>query len=90
MTDKEVIKLIDSLLDDIRCGYVPNKEAVARALNMAKARLMDTRDRVVTLEEWISSFDNEDCGALSQMEQLEIKSLLLELKYYRDKQGDKR
>ena len=43
----------------------------------------------MTLEEWISRFDNEDCGALSQMEQLEIKSLLLELKYYRDKQGDK-
>ena len=88
MTDKEVIKLIDSLLDDFRCGYVPNKDAIVRALNMAKARLTD-RDRVVTLEEWISSFDNEDCGNLSQMEQLEIKSLLLELKYYRDKQGDK-
>lgn len=88
MTDKEVIKLIDSLLDDFRCGYVPKKHDIVRALNMAKARLADG-DRVVTLEEWISSFDNEDCGALTQMEQLEIKSLLLELKYYRDKQGDK-
>ena len=44
----------------------------------------------MTLEEWIGRLDNEEADKLSQMEQLEIKSLLLELKYYRDKQGDKR
>ena len=41
----------------------------------------------MTLEEWISALDNEEKDKLSQMEQLEIKSLLLELKYYRDKMG---
>ena len=38
----------------------------------------------MTLEEWISRFDNEEAGELTQMEQLEIKSLLTELKWYRD------
>lgn len=41
----------------------------------------------MTLEEWISVFDLEGANDLSQTEQLEIKSMLIELKYYRDKAG---
>lgn len=34
----------------------------------------------MTLEEWISRFDNEEAGRLTQEEQLEIKSMLIDLK----------
>ena len=39
----------------------------------------------MTLEEWISALDNEEKDRLTQMEQLELKSLLIELKYYRNR-----
>ena len=90
MTIDEAVGWIDSMINACVEGNNyndPHRGDKLQALNMAKVRLMDTRDRVVTLEEWISSFDVGDCGALTQMEQLEIKSLLLELKYYRDKAG---
>lgn len=34
----------------------------------------------MTLEDWISRFDNEEADKLTQTEQLEIKSMLIELK----------
>lgn len=34
----------------------------------------------MALEEWISRFDNEEADKLTQEEQLEIKSMLIELK----------
>ena len=77
------IDVISDLMNNL-----PNDDKKAdrmQALAVARCVVSDDRDRVVTLEDWISSFDNGDCGGLSQMEQLEIRSLLLELKYYRDK-----
>lgn len=34
----------------------------------------------MTIDEWISRFDNEECDKLSQMEQIEIKDMLIKLK----------
>lgn len=42
----------------------------------------------MTLEEWISRLDNEEADRLTQEEQLEIKSMLIELKYRRDEMND--
>jgi hypothetical protein len=42
----------------------------------------------MTLEEWISRFDNEEADKLTQDEQLEIKSMLIELRWRRDKMND--
>jgi hypothetical protein len=36
------------------------------------------------VKEWISKFDNGECDKLSQMEQIEIKDMLLELKNSRN------
>lgn len=42
----------------------------------------------LTLDEWISRFDNEDADTLSQLEQIEIKELLIELsKIRREKES---
>ena len=38
----------------------------------------------MTLDEWISKFDNEECDKLSQMEQIEIRDMLIELKWLRE------
>lgn len=35
---------------------------------------------MMALEEWISRFDNEEADKLTQEEQIEIKSMLIELK----------
>lgn len=44
----------------------------------------------MTIEEWISKFDNEECDKLSQMEQIEIKDMLIELKERRERGSDGR
>jgi hypothetical protein len=38
------------------------------------------RTRTMSLDEWISRFDNEEADKLTQEEQLEIKSMLIELR----------
>jgi hypothetical protein len=38
------------------------------------------RARTMTLDEWISRFDNEEADKLTQDEQIEIKSMLIELR----------
>lgn len=38
----------------------------------------------MTLDEWISLFDNEEADKLTQDEQLEIKSMLIELRCRRE------
>jgi hypothetical protein len=38
------------------------------------------RRRTMSLDEWISRFDNEEADKLTQNEQLEIKSMLIELR----------
>ena len=42
----------------------------------------------MTLEEWISKFDSKECDKLSQMEQIEIKDMLIELKERRERDED--
>ena len=42
----------------------------------------------LTLDEWISRFDNEDADKLSQSEQIEIKDMLIELKIRREKESN--
>lgn len=42
----------------------------------------------LTLDEWISRFDNEDADTLSQLEQAEIKEMLIELKTRREKESN--
>jgi hypothetical protein len=42
----------------------------------------------MTLEEWISRFDNEAADNLTQEEQLEIKSMLIELRWRRNEMND--
>ena len=42
----------------------------------------------ITLDEWISRFDNEDADKLSQSEQIEIKEMLIELKIRREKESN--
>ena len=42
----------------------------------------------ITLDEWISRFDNEDADKLSQSEQIEIKDMLIELKKRREKESN--
>jgi hypothetical protein len=42
----------------------------------------------MTLEEWISRFDNEEADKLTQEEQLEIKSMLIELRWRRNEMND--
>jgi hypothetical protein len=42
----------------------------------------------MTLDEWISRFDNEEADKLTQDEQLEIKSMLIELRWRRDEMND--
>lgn len=39
----------------------------------------------MTLDEWISKFDNEECNKLSQMEQIEVRDMLIELKEYKER-----
>jgi Lar family restriction alleviation protein len=43
----------------------------------------------MSLDEWISRFDNEEADKLTQEEQLEIKSMLIELCWRRDEMNDK-
>jgi hypothetical protein len=90
MTKDDAIDWLDEMIENcVSATHYNDKNRGNKleALRIAKANLLDTRERVTTLEEWISSFDNCDCVALSQMEQLEIKSMLIELKWYRDKAG---
>lgn len=42
----------------------------------------------MTLEEWISRFYSEEADKLTKDEQLEIKSLLYELRWRRDEMND--
>ena len=42
----------------------------------------------MTLEEWISRFDNEEADKLTQEEQIEIKSMLIELRWRRNEMND--
>ena len=42
----------------------------------------------MTLKEWISRLDNEEAGRLTQEEQLEIKSMLIELRWRRNEMND--
>jgi hypothetical protein len=44
---------------------------------------------MMRLDEWISRLDNEDADRLTQEEQLEIKSMLIELCWRRDEMNDK-
>ena len=37
------------------------------------------------IDEWINKFDNEECDKLSQMEQIEIRDMLIELKERRER-----
>ena len=37
----------------------------------------------MTLDEWISKFDNEEVDKLSQMEQLELRDMLIQLLWYK-------
>jgi len=42
----------------------------------------------MTLDEWISRFDNEEAGKLTQEEQMDIRDMLLELQMYRRADND--
>ena len=43
--------------------------------------------RTMTLDEWISRFDNEEADKLTQNEQIEIRDMLIELLNYKIKFG---
>lgn len=42
----------------------------------------------MSIDEWISRFDTEEAGRLTQEEQLEIKSMLIELRWRRNEMND--
>ncbi len=42
----------------------------------------------ITLDEWISRFDNKAADELSEIEQIEIKEMLIELKTRREKESN--
>ena len=85
MTKDEIVDVLSDLMHSLP---VDDKRADrTQALAVAMCAVKDDRLKVYSLEEWISIFDDEGAGELSQMEQLEIKSMLIELKWYRDKAG---
>ena len=56
---------------------------IASALHVSIDELLNYERTEPTLEEWISILDNGGADRLTQIEQIEIKSLLLELQWYR-------
>ena len=66
----------------------PQGECVVYSRDNGKDWVYAKEARTMTLEKWISRFDNEEAGRLTQEEQLEIKSMLIELRWRRDEMND--